>query len=325
MRVLDWLLPLVIPLIAAGAARPLADRLPPRTATWLLAASTVVLAGASCGVLGVLALAAAVRIPFVDTLGGMSLTAVNDRDPASLPLGIFAGALLLAAAAAAVRAAWLRTAALVAAHRQTRRLPRAERTTGAGEAVVIDDDGVDAYTVPGWPSRIVVTSGMLAALSPPEREILLAHERAHASACHYLFTAVARLAAAANPLLGPLAAAISYSVERWADEKAAASAGSRSLAARTVAKAALAATAAPAPRAASFALLGVLPQPALGRRRPSPGLVPRRVAALLAPPPKRGLLLVALTIGLVAIAGLSALDAAHDLHSMIEFAQSAAG
>jgi hypothetical protein len=63
MRVLDWLLPLVIPVIVAGAARPLADRLPPRTATWLLAASAVVLAWASCGVLGVLALAGALRSP----------------------------------------------------------------------------------------------------------------------------------------------------------------------------------------------------------------------------------------------------------------------
>ena len=322
MHVLIWLPALVIPLIAAGAARPLADRLPPRTATWLLAGSAVVLAGASCGVLGVLALAAAVRIPFVDTLGGMSLTAVSDRDPASLPLGILAGALLAAAAAAAVRAAWLRSAALIAAHRHTRRLPSAGRTTGPGGAVVIDDDGVDAYTVPGWPSRIVVTSGMLAALSPAEREVLLAHERAHASACHYVFTAVARLAAAANPLLGPLAAAISYSVERWADERAAAAAGSRSLAARTIAKAALAATAAPAPRVTSFALLGVLPRPALSR---GAGLVPRRVAALLGPPPERRLLLVVVAIALVAIAGLSALNAAREVHGLIEFAQAATG
>ncbi len=321
MHLLVWL-PLLIPLIAAGAARPLADRLPPRTATWLLAGSAVVLAAASCSVLGVLALAAAVRIPFVDAIGGMSLSAVNHRDPASLPLGIFAGALLVAAAVAALRAAWLRTAALVAAHRQTRRLPGTGRAARPAEAVVIDDDGVDAYTVPGWPSRIVVTSGMLAALSPAEREVMLAHERAHASASHYVFTAVARLAAAANPLLSPLAAAIGYTVERWADERAAAAAGSRSLAARTIAKAALAATSAPATRAASFALLGMLPQPGLTR---SAGLVPRRVAALLAPPPKRRLLLVALAIALVAIAGLSALDAARDLHGLIEFAQSAAG
>jgi Zn-dependent protease with chaperone function len=321
MDVLVFLPPLVIPVIAAVAARPLADRLPPRTATWLLAASAVVLAGASCGLLGVLALAAAMRLPFVDALGGMSLSVVSDHDPASLPLGILAGALLVAAALAALRAAWLRTAAIVAAHRHARRLPGAGQASGPGEAVVIDDDSVDAYTVPGWPSRIVVTSGMLAALSPAEREVLLAHERAHASACHYAFTAMARLAAAANPLLGPLASAIGYSVERWADEKAANVAGSRSLAALTVAKAALAANAAPAPRT-SFAVLGVLPSPALAR---SAGLVPRRVAALLGPPPKRRLLLLVMAIALVALAGLSALDAAREVHGLIEFAQAAAG
>ncbi len=320
MHVLYWL-PLVIPLIAAMAARPLADRLPPRTATWLLASGAVVLAGASCGVLGVLALAAALRLPFVDAMGGMSLSAVSQRDPASLPLGIFASALLAAAAIAACRAAWLRTAALIAAHRQTRRMPRTGARASSVDAVIVDDDSVDAYTVPGWPSRIVVTSGMLAALGPAERDVMLAHERAHASACHYLFTAVARLAAAANPLLGPLATEISFSVERWADENAAAAAGSRSMAARTIAKAALAATSASTARARSVALLGVVPSAPANR---GAGHVPRRVAALLAPPPRRRLLLVVLAVALVAIAGLSALDAAHDLHSMIELAQAAA-
>jgi Peptidase family M48 len=320
MHVFVWL-PLVIPAIAALAARPLADRLPPRTATWLLASSSVILAVASCGVLGLLALAAAVRNPFVDAAAGMSIRAVNSSDPASVPLGILAGALLAAAATAAVRAAWLRTAALVAAHQHTRRLPGMSELTGAVGAVVVQDDGVDAYTVPGWPSRIVVTSGMLAALTPAEREVLLAHERAHAGSGHYVFTAVARLAAAANPLLTPMATTIGYCVERWADERAAAAAGSRSLAARTIAKAALAATTAPAPRAQFAVLLGALP-----RRAPTrwPGVVPRRVAALLGPPPKLRLVPLVLAITLVAIAGLSALDAARDLHAMIELAQSAA-
>ena len=40
-------LPLVIPLLAAGAARPVAERLPPRTAAWLLTGSAVVLAAAA--------------------------------------------------------------------------------------------------------------------------------------------------------------------------------------------------------------------------------------------------------------------------------------
>jgi len=320
MHVFVWL-PLVIPAIAAVAARPLADRLPPRTATWLLSASAVILAGASCGVLGLLAVAAAVRIPFVAAAAGMSAHAVSTSVPASVPLGILAGALLAAASTAALRAAWLRASALVASHQHTRRLPSATRQTGAAEAVVVQDDGVDAYTVPGWPSRIVVTSGMLAALSPAEREVLLAHERAHAGSYHYVFTAVARLAAAANPLLSPLATAIGYCVERWADERAAAAAGSRPLAARAIAKAALAATAAPAVRLQSAVLLGALPRPSTAR---GPGLVPRRVTALLGPPPRLRLVPLVLTVGLVAVAGLSALDAARDLHAMIELAQSAA-
>jgi Zn-dependent protease with chaperone function len=319
MHVLVWL-PLVIPAIAALAAGPLAERLPPRTATWLLVASAVILAGASCGALGLLALAAAMRIPFVDAAAGMSIRAVNSSDPASLPLGILAGALLAAATTAALRAAWLRTTALVAAHQQTRRLPSASQLTEAVDAVVVQDDGVDAYTLPGWPSRIVVTSGMLAALTPAESEVLLAHERAHAGSRHHLFAAVARLAAAANPLLSPLATAIGYSVERWADERAAAAAGSRLMAARTIAKAALAATAAPALRAQSAVLLGALPRPSSVS---GPGPVPRRVAALLGPPPRLRLVPLVLTIGLVAIAGLSALEAARDLHAMIELAQSA--
>jgi beta-lactamase regulating signal transducer with metallopeptidase domain len=314
-------LPLCAPLLAAPAARVLADRLPPRTATWLLASSAVALAAASCGALGLITFAAAMRLPVVGALGGMSMRAVDRGDHASLPLGIITGSLLSFAAIAAVRACWLRVAALVSAHRQSRRLPQTGRLAGRDGAVVVADDGVDAYTVPGWPSRIVVTSGLLDLLSPAEREVVLAHERAHARGCHYLFTAAARLAAAANPLLRPLSAAVGYSVERWADERAAAAAGSRPLAAHTIAKAALAASAQAGRRPAWAAALGVLPAWLHGG---STGLVPRRVAALLGPPPKRGRLLAAVAIALVAVSCLSAIEVASDLHALIEFAQAAA-
>jgi hypothetical protein len=50
--------------------------------------------------------------------------------------------------------------------------------------------------------------------------------------------------------------------------------------------------------------------------------VPRRVAALLAPPPGRQLALLAVTALFVLIAGVSAAEAARDLHALIEFAQS---
>jgi Zn-dependent protease with chaperone function len=221
---------------------------------------------------------------------------------------------------------WRRGRAIAAAHRHASSLP------GAGQVVVTEDSAADAYTVPGWPCRIVITQGMLRALSAGERRVLLAHERSHAQGSHYLFTSVARLAAAANPLLRPVAAQAGYTVERWADERAAAQAGDRTLAARAIARAALATSAAPPGRDAAMTALGLITQE--GERRADPpgaglpradlhqaGQVPRRVAALLAPPPRLRLLLLAAAIVLVAVSGAAALEAARNLHQLIELAQ----
>jgi Peptidase family M48 len=309
-------LPLVAPLLAAVAAWPLAERLPPAVATWLLVLSSVALAAASSAVLGMLALTAVVRIPLVDSLGEMSGRVISHDDPASVPVAIAAGALLAAAGVAAWRALRRRAAALIEAGRHARDLP------GTRQVVVTDDEAADSYTLPGMPCRIVVTAGMLRALSDPERRVLLAHERAHASGLHYLFTTAARLAAAANPLLRPVAAATGYTLERWADERAAAVTGDRQLAARAIARAALAANAAPSRnsrRAAQAAsVLGAVSTPARMRRA---GPVPRRVAALLRPPPDLRPLLLAAAVVLVAVAGVSALEAARDLHAMLESAR----
>jgi Zn-dependent protease with chaperone function len=306
-------LPLLVPLLVAVAARSLSDRLPPVTATWLLASSAIVLAVASSAVLGMLALTALVRVPFVDSLGSMSRPVISADDPASVPVAIAAGALLAAAVTLACRALWRRVTALLAASREAGRLP------GAGQVVVTDDEAADAYTLPGLPCRIVVTAGMLRALADPERQVLLAHERAHAAGLHYLFTTAARLAAAANPLLLPVASAVGYTVERWADERAAAVTGDRQVAARAIAVAALAATAAPPQRTApAAAVLGAVSSPA-GMRRAGP--VPRRVAALLRPPPQPHLLLLVALIVLVAVSGASALEAARDLHTLLTIAR----
>jgi Zn-dependent protease with chaperone function len=315
-------LPLVVPALAALAARPLAERLPPAAATWLLVASSLVLALASSAVLGMLALSALVRIPFIDAVGHLSRPVIGSSDAVSLPVAIVAGGLLAMAVAAASRAVWRRGRAIVAAHRHARSLP------GAGQVVVTEDNAADAYTVPGWPCRIVITQGMLRALSSGERDVLLAHERAHAQNSHYLFTSAARLAAAANPLLRPVAAQAGYTVERWADERAATQAGDRTLTARAIARAALAASAAPPDRNAAMTALGLITQegqvPQDGKRRASvrgAGPVPRRIAALLAPPPGLPLLLLAAAIVLVALSGASALEAARDFHQLIELAQ----
>jgi Zn-dependent protease with chaperone function len=187
--------------------------------------------------------------------------------------------------------------------------------------VVTQDEAADAYTLPGWPARIVITSGMLRALSSRERQVLLAHERTHAAASHYLFTAAARLAAAANPLLRPLAAAVGYTVERWADERAAAAAGDRALAATAIARAALAAKAAPPRQAFALGIAGLGIAGRTWSGGSGPGPVPRRVAALLRPPPRLRLLLTAGIVALVAASAVAALDAGYSMHQFVEYAQ----
>ena len=274
-------LPLLLPLLAAAAARPLAGRLPPAAASWLLAGSALALAAASSAVLGVLALTALLRIPLLAaTAGDMSVPVLSRDAPASLPVAVAAGALLAASVTAAGRALWRRAGALADAFGQARRLP------GAAQVVVTDDEAADAYTLPGWPCRIVVTAGMMRALTAAERQVLLAHERTHAAWFHFLFTSAARVAAAANPLLRPVASAVGYTVERWADERAAG--GHREPAAGRPGGR-------PGGDGGDRGSRG--PGPAPGRRggaghgrgqtgRDRPGPVPRRVAALLSPPPR---------------------------------------
>ncbi|MEU6369942.1 M56 family metallopeptidase [Streptomyces sp. NPDC046931] len=180
--------------------------------------------------------------------------------------------------------------------------------------VVMEDEAPDSYALPGLPGRVVVSTGMLHTLHESEHDILLAHERAHLTGHHYAFVAVAQLGAAANPLLRPLAAAVTYTIERWADENAATATGDRTRVARTVGKAALAAHRAPARTRAAGAALGIL-----GRRGPlaTAGPVPRRVAALLAPPLGRHPALAAAIAAMLTAATLATAEAAHDLHVLL--------
>jgi hypothetical protein len=187
---------------------------------------------------------------------------------------------------------------------------------GSDSAVVIvPGPAIEAYALPGAPGRIVVSGRLFGALDGDGRAALLAHERAHLAGRHHLFTTVAHLAAAASPLLLPVAGAVGYTVERWADEHAARVTGSRRLAAATIAEVAL--LAGPRRRAAA-AGLGIV-----GARRVSvawAGPVPRRVAALLAPPPPARTLLLAAVAAAVMAAGTSAVLAARDLHALLELA-----
>ena len=119
-----------------------------------------------------------------------------------------------------------------------------------------------AFTVPARPGRIVVSTGLLAMLDTRERRAVIAHETAHLRHRHHRYQLLGDAAAALNPLLAHIRDAISFQLERWADEHASATVSDRDLVARTIARVALAGRDAPTghrPAAVAFgaAALGV--------------------------------------------------------------------
>ncbi|MDH6126035.1 M56 family metallopeptidase [Kitasatospora sp. GP82] len=302
--------PLLLPFLAVPLARRLAEALSPRPASWVLAGTAVTLATTAGVSLGLLAFTGLLRLPTVAALGHLAphRLAGGPAYPAVV------AALLLTAAAALL----LRTG-----HRQLADLRRARSTADTGHPgplTVLDDDRADAFALPGPlarptdPGRIVVTTGMLRALTGPERAALLAHEQAHLNARHHLFLAATEYAGVLHPALRQLRAPLGYQLERWADEAAAEATGDRHLTARAVGRAALAASGAPRPH-----------RPRLAPAAHS-GPVPRRVAALLTPPHPRhrttGRTAAALALtACLALTTTAALEATADLHDNVEAAQ----
>ncbi|MFD8984852.1 M48 family metalloprotease [Streptomyces sp. NPDC059564] len=86
-------------------------------------------------------------------------------------------------------------------------LARAWSATGDsvpdGDLLVVPGPDPQAFALPGWRGRggrIVVTTGMLRAFGPAEREVLFSHERAHLAGRHHLLCVTAHLAGAAHRL-----------------------------------------------------------------------------------------------------------------------------
>jgi beta-lactamase regulating signal transducer with metallopeptidase domain len=281
---IDVYLPLLLPLLAVPAVRWIADRCHPRTATWLLIVTTVLTAAASSLSLTVLAVAEVTGVAEVPT-----------------PVGLVACVALAAVVVALCRTGFCQVRTLRDAYDEARLHPDTD-------LVVTRDDAPVAYALPGAPGRIVVSVGMLDALTPAERQVLLAHERAHLANRHHLFLAGAHVAATANPLLRPLCTTMAYTVERWADEVAADEVADRRLTARSVGKAALATRRAVAAHAAALHV--------------ATGPVPRRVSALLTgPSTPRGMAFLVMTFAaaaLLALISFAALDAADDLQEVLE-------
>src|SRR4051794_25883875 len=240
---------LLVPLLGSaafgGLARTVSRRLPPAQATWLLSGGAMVAAFSAAIVLGLVGAVLVGQLPELAHLGRWSSAALHDH--AMTEPGVGAAAILaLAGAVVAFGAVAVHHGrAVAAAYRQSRTLPSV-----GSELAVIGDHSREAMALPGRPGRIVVGRSLLCELSPRERRVVLAHERAHLEHGHHWHRGAARLAAAANPMLRPVRGALAYATERAADEAAAEAVGDRHEVARTVARVSLIARAAPVPAGA---------------------------------------------------------------------------
>ena len=282
--------PILVAVVLAASGGRLGRRLHPAVAVPLLTFAALATALAAGFVLAVAAFDAAAVLAPVAKLGHWSAAAVRPGGTASVGLGAAAGLAVGVLLAASVRRATRIGIDLGHAVATCRRLG-----PGAGGLVVVTDDEPDAFALPGVRGRIVVSTGMLRVLPPDERRVLLAHERAHLAYRHEVYVQLAGLAAAANPLLRPVAREVERGVERWADEVAAAEVGDRRLAARALARAGLARAGSPVDARRGLALHAAA----------HPGGVGARALALLQPPPRRrrwpAAALIAVT--LVAVSG----------------------
>jgi Zn-dependent protease with chaperone function len=296
-------LPFLFSALFGLCAPGLARRLPPTVGTWLLSVGGLFAAAGSAASLALLGVTLIGQSPQLAARGRWSDATLRHADPVSAPVAAAALAVLAALALRFAAAAVRRLIALRDAYRLAAALP-----ASGGELTVIDQPCQQAYAVPGRPGRIVVSTGLLRGLDAGQRRAVLAHERAHLTHRHHLHHTIAQLAAAANPLLSRLPAAVALSTERWADENAAATCHRG-----TVADALTHA-------AANSTRLLTAPAVVLAAAVTE---VAARVQALRAPAPRLTMWRVALLTALLIATAAAVLEAAHDTERLFELAQRA--
>lgn len=305
-------LPLAVSILLWVIGPRVARCLPPATAVRLLTITALVTALGTGFVLAVAGFVVLAQIGPIAAMGHWSPAALRSGDSVPTPVGVIAGAIVIALLVTTARRLVRATRDMAAAAALCRSLP-----APVGGLVVWHDDRPDAFALPGLRGRVVVSTAMLRALPPDERRVLLAHEAAHLSCHHHPYLQGVELAAAANPLLRSTAVAVRAAAERWADEVAARHVGDRALAARALARATMARAGAGGRRTDG----GSLPSTALGA---SSG-VQDRARALLAPPPlRRRPVAVAVATLVLVIAGAAA-ETAHDTEASFEQARASLG
>lgn len=227
-------LPLIAVLVLAVLTPAVGQRLAPPTATRVLAAVAALAGVATLAALALLTIGGLLRGLAVATALSHPerAHAATAADSVPWPLGVATLVLLGVAGVRATR--------VILAERTALRDLRAVVGGHDEELLVLTDPRPYAYAVPCGPGTIIVSTAMLTALDAAERRAMLAHERTHLTHHHHRYRLIGRLAGAINPALAVLDRQISFQIERWADEHAAVTT-SRPAAARSLARAALAA------------------------------------------------------------------------------------
>lgn len=265
--------PLLVTLVIAALTTSAHHRLPPRLATRFVTIALVLAAIAVIPTALVVAVAFLAHAPVIGFGFEWCAQAIGLHGSVPAWIGVPTVVLIVLGA--------VRTARLLRQHRQL-------RLHDAHPIHIAHSHRAYAVTLPGRAGQIVISTALVDLLDDAEGRVVVAHERAHARYRHDRYLLTAELAAAAVPPLRTLAKRVTYSIERWADEAAAAVCGDRELVAMTLGKVALHAS---PPTVAGFSGLGVA----------------ARMGALLQPPvptPHRGHL-VGLWSSLAATAGFS--------------------
>ncbi len=290
-------------LLVGSSAGLLVRKMRPRQAVVLLGAASLAVSLAAGIALTAIAAAMLASLTSVAAEGHWSASVIR----AEVPVPGWLGGLAAVAVAFLLCRAAVRTVAIVLALARAERLCRDIRA-GGGPVVMVDDNSTDAYTVAGLRGCVVISRRLFRGLSGDERLVLTAHELSHLHQRHHLYVHVVDIAAAANPLLGRVPAAIRLGVERWADEDAAAEIGDRRVAGRALARVALVRSS--LARGSSGGPTTSVPVLGVGALQ-----VASRVQALLQPAhrPRTGRLAVAVGLSLVVLAiGMASLENTHD-------------
>lgn len=220
-------LPLLATLAVALIGSRRLDRLRPSTAARCSAVLLAAVAVASVPTLWLIGLSGVAHMGLHNPVIDWSRHLLPDHRPIGAAIGL--------ASLAAALVGTIRAVRVLLHHRQL-------RCSDTCPLEFIDTDEVYAYTLPGPARTIAISEGLRSRLNDNEFDVVLAHEQAHGRHRHDRYKLLALVATAFIPPLAPLMDRLNFYLERWADEEALTHTGAdRRLAARTIAKVALAA------------------------------------------------------------------------------------